>query len=73
MQVSICSLHVLSGFGRRTASEVSMDFVFCRGVLSTIFLVESTTAVGVSRSRVRCELGIFPGSMIVIPYQVDGA
>lgn len=72
VQVSIYSFYVLSGFGRRAECAVRMSYVCSWSVLSVILLFENTIGKGVSRAKARCELGLLPESVTVIPCQADG-
>ena len=55
MGVSLCSLHVPSGFGGKAESEVSMGHIFSWGVQAAITLVRGRAGDGVARARARCK------------------
>lgn len=57
MEVTLYSLHVSSGFGGRTGSDISMGHIFPHGVLAGVTLVGGGVGDGGATCRARCELG----------------
>lgn len=52
--MSLCNLHVPSGFGGRGGSEVNTVCVSPQGALAAIALVGDGAGVGGARATVRC-------------------
>ena len=65
VQVSLCSLHVPSGFARRARSEMSTGQILPQGVLAASTMVEGHAGFGGDRTGTRCEPGLFLGPMEV--------
>ena len=63
--MSLCSLHVPSGFGGRTGSEMSMGCVFTWGVLAATTLMGGRAGDGGARAGARCELELLLCSVAI--------
>ena len=63
--VSLCSLHMPSGFGGRAGYDVNTSEVFPQGVLAAITLVGGRAEDGGGSAGARCELG-FPFCLVVL-------
>ena len=59
MEVSLCSVHVPSGFGGRAGPEVNGDCVYSQGVLAATIVVGGRAGVGGVTARARCQPGLF--------------
>ena len=56
MGVSLCSLHVPSGFGGRAGSDKDVSYVFTQGVLAAITMVGGGAGDRGARTRARYDL-----------------
>ena len=65
MGVSLCSLHVPSGFGGRAGSDMHVSYVFTQGALTAITMVGGGAGDRGARIRAKCELGLLPGSAVI--------
>ena len=58
MGMSLCNLHVPSGFGGRAGSQLSMGRIILLGVLASITLEKGRAGNGRAKARAKCELGL---------------
>lgn len=65
MGMSVYSLCVPIGFGRKARSKVNTGHVFSQGVLAAITLVEGGAGDAGGKARFRCELGLLLYSVAV--------
>ena len=56
MGVSLCSLHVPSGFGGRAGSDMHVSYVFTQGALTAITMVGGGAGDRGARTRARYDL-----------------
>lgn len=58
MGVSLCSLHMASGFIGRAGSEMNIEYILPSDVLVATALVEGRNGLGGATARDRCNQGL---------------